>query len=375
MFPLLKEFEVTLDTGQWPNTPPPVLLSLVGSQRIDIRISLLHTASRTRPPTLHGFHLSDVWAWQRYLWSFAPGAELRLRPEWADIDPHQKMVMSDDLGMGVTTHLLCDALNLREIVDTIRYIRIVDPGALEVVNRGSRGPSKTPDFVATDGIGNLHVIECKGTQTSHRSLMDAIDRGVPQKENVRSGSGTINHSIVIGLFIPQFTSRQGPRVHIADPDFPTLEAVLSRHSKEALLLAAKQLELAKTLAFLNLPVTCNTLGKSRVEGGLPHEAREEIREFLRGGQVTSSNQAEYRTVITEQGISGTVEETVKRVRFEARIPRDMLEQLGGGASIQDFLSGSLGEGIGHRYRSETGEEHADLYTPAGLRLRLTLMME
>jgi hypothetical protein len=375
MFPLLKEFQVTLGAEGWPNGPPPELVSLQGTQTLDIRTSLLHTAMRTRPPSLYGFHLSDVWAWQRYLWAFATGPELRLRPEWAEIDPHQKMVMSDDLGMGLTTHLLSDALDLRDIVDTIRYIRIVDPDALEIVDQGIRGPSKTPDFVATDGNGNLHVIECKGTQTSHRSLMNAIARGMPQKANVRSGNGTIQHAVVAGLFIPQSASKQGPRIHVTDPDMPTLESIMSRHSREVLLLAAKQLELSKTLAFLNLPIACNALGKTRVEGGLPHQAREEIREFFNGGEEAQKPLMEYRTVVTEQEVAGTVEDTVKRLRFETRIHPDILVGLENGRPVKELLLSLMDERIGHSYRSETTDEHADLYTPLGLRLRLTLMMD
>ena len=49
---------------------------------------------------------------------FASGPYLRLRSEWTDIDPYQKTVASDELGIGFTTQLLFEELEFLVFEDT-----------------------------------------------------------------------------------------------------------------------------------------------------------------------------------------------------------------------------------------------------------------
>ena len=71
-----------------------------------------------------------------------------------------------------------------------------------------RGPNKTPDFVARDGTGVWHVIECKGTQSgsgySARQLREAgppPTRGIAQKRSIVFPAGYTGQRLVSGLQI------------------------------------------------------------------------------------------------------------------------------------------------------------------------------
>ena len=72
----------------------------------------------TSPPAITGFSLADLWAWLRYRPAFESGIVLRLRPEWKDIDAHQKTILCDDLGMGLSIELLVSPLQIQDIADT-----------------------------------------------------------------------------------------------------------------------------------------------------------------------------------------------------------------------------------------------------------------
>ena len=71
-----------------------------------------------------------------------------------------------------------------------------------------RGPNKTPDFVARDGTGVWHVIECKGTQSgsgySARQLREAgapPTSGIAQKRSIVFPAGYTGQRLVSGLQI------------------------------------------------------------------------------------------------------------------------------------------------------------------------------
>ena len=126
-------------------------------------------------------------------------------------------------------------------------------------------PSKSPDYIAEDIGGNLSVLECKGTQSSRASLVAALGRGMPQKANLQAiGATPLQHSLVAGLFIPQFDNADSAVIIVADPEWDEFKERLSRFSKEEIGRAVSQVAYAKELAMLELPHTANTL--VRAEG-------------------------------------------------------------------------------------------------------------
>src|SRR4051794_39525485 len=116
---------IEIDSATWP-TPSAVPTELSGLngkfQKISVRLALIHTALRTRPPISTGIHLADYWAWMRYGPAIDSGPYLKLRDEWDQVDPHQKTVLSDDLGMGFTTYLLSRALKFKSFADTLHFV-------------------------------------------------------------------------------------------------------------------------------------------------------------------------------------------------------------------------------------------------------------
>ena len=67
------------------------------------------------------------------------------------------------------------------------------------------------------------------------------------------------HSLVAGLFIPQFDNADTAVIIVADPEWDEFKERLSRFSKEEIGRAVSQVAYAKELAILELPHTANTL--------------------------------------------------------------------------------------------------------------------
>lgn len=135
-----------------------------------MRLDLIHTALWTRPPVSSGIHLSDFWAWLRYYPAISEHhTELRLCEEWTDIDPHQKTILSDELGVGFTTYFLAEKLGCIGFMDT-SYLQKRFKNHFSSKSKSRRGSSKSPDYVSIDSSRSLYILECKGTQTSRSAL-------------------------------------------------------------------------------------------------------------------------------------------------------------------------------------------------------------
>lgn len=111
---------VTVDGASWPKgVPVPAEISALASNRrqTNVLFALLHTALWTKPPVQYGFDLSDFWAWLRYGPAIADAQNLRLKQEWANTDPHQKTVLSDEFGVGFVTQLFVEELGFLVYAD------------------------------------------------------------------------------------------------------------------------------------------------------------------------------------------------------------------------------------------------------------------
>jgi hypothetical protein len=184
---------------------------------------------------------------------------------WTTLDPHHKTVLSGDFGVGFTTWFLNQTLNFVRYSDTLWVVNTLSPGAFRLAGTARVGPEKSPDYIAEDINGNFSVVECKGSQSSASNLLRAIQKGAPQKANVKAiGATQIVHSLVAGLYIPQFDHGGYSSLVIADPEWDELRERLSRYSPREVGRAVSQVAYAKELAILEMPNTANAL--VRAEG-------------------------------------------------------------------------------------------------------------
>lgn len=207
-----RSLEIVIDSGSWGSKSVPAELSArAGERQVNILVALVFTALWTRPPVVYGFHLSDLWAWHRYLPAIAATNELRLREEWTSVDRHQKTILSDELGIGFSTLLIREAFECSEFIDALHFVNVLEPNSLFLLEGARAGSQKSPDYVARLNNSNLLVLECKGTQSSRAALKKAIARGGLQKANLKATNPMrIEHSLVAGLFIPQWYSAEAP---------------------------------------------------------------------------------------------------------------------------------------------------------------------
>lgn len=377
-----KNVKVELDDASWTSlgkTAPAELTKLSGGPRkMSVRIALLHTALCTRPPTSTGIYLADYWAWLRYGPAIEGTPDLRLRAEWDDIDPHQKTVLSDELGMGFTTYLLARALKFKSFADTIHFVNVTNPGKYKfsVINK-KNGKYKSPDFVALDSAGstnNINVLECKGTQSSRKALINAVRDGVPQKQNLISASSSkINHSLVAGLFIPPKKSKEEALIYVSDPPQNVLPEILARIAPERMQTAVVQVDLAKHFALMGLHSIANALASTDVSATrrLPRVDAQEITALR---LLPDRQEREFEITFPLPRETTRFEgRAVRRARFAMRCPVDLYERVAGTDNLDSTL-GDVVEIVNEQEWHETSDEvEATLTTPLGFTLSLSYL--
>ncbi|MBI6201441.1 hypothetical protein [Providencia rettgeri] len=115
----------------------------------------------------------------------------------ADLDAHQKTILSDDLGMGVPMVCLMKNLPLVDIVDGRYFLQRYSASHGAYQHRTEkRGPNKTPDFVVYG-----HDRKCKGTQSGEAFRDNQIDSGISQKLSIKFPPGHTGQRLVSGLSI------------------------------------------------------------------------------------------------------------------------------------------------------------------------------
>lgn len=286
--PPTRTLDFVLDQPSFTGKPiPPALLALSSNVSVDFAEALLHVALRTRPPTRHGFELADVWACLRYAPAIGAGSDLRLCTSWADVDPHQKTVLSDDFGMGFTTCILTKALDVRRWIPTDYFVKVLHPRKLKLGKSAKRGPRKSPDFVAEDLSGRLSGVECKGSQNTRRDLRAAMSNGVKQKQNLKSGTSRLKHVLVAGLFIPAAASKEDALLEIRDPSWDEFDQLLAASEPRDLLVAAAQIDAAATLALHGAHLAANELASIRCTDltTLSEAARRQLLGLAAGSEV------------------------------------------------------------------------------------------
>jgi hypothetical protein len=118
-FFLPRTIGVTVDENSWtrPATVPPFLKNLSRDCSIDIGQALHLLGTLTMPGSLSAASPALFWAWVRYYLAPTTTTDLRVTMDFADLDPHQKGILSDDFGVAVSTQWLVDRLGgFRKIV-------------------------------------------------------------------------------------------------------------------------------------------------------------------------------------------------------------------------------------------------------------------
>jgi hypothetical protein len=380
--PLNKRVGVELMTDSWsaPALPPPSLVNAAQATptAINILCALCFTALWTRPPVRYGFSLSDCWAWLRYFPAIAATQDLRLCDAWTTLDPHQKTVLSGDFGVGFTTWFLYETLGFVKYSDTLWVVNTLAPGAFRLASSARRGPQKSPDYIAEDSGGNLSVLECKGTQSSRASLIAALGRGMPQKANLQAiGGTTLQHSLVAGLFIPQFDNSETAVIIVADPEWDELKERLSRFSKEEIRRSVSQVAYAKELATLEFPHAANTLVRAPGSDETIWRAIERDLAWERApSRIATANAIGVeRDYMWSEPLKLATGQTVSGIRFRGTLPRASVERLMKRDSPAAIGEEMRDESLRRRWTVEHTEESATLQSPLGTTFSLTLLEE
>lgn len=226
-----RTLEVTVDQSTWPKQPGvPVFPATFqdGSRPVDINIPqlLLLIGYLTTPSHEFGTSLSEFWAWVRYLNAISDDPDLRLTREFADLDAHQKTILSDDFGMGVPMCWLQERLSLEQPPVDGRYFmdRQCPASGANFGDRPKHGPRKAPDFVARDTSGTWHVIECKGTQSGEAYRKRQLGRpgppatgAVAQKRTISFPSNHTGQRLACGLVLAVEGDPGSSSLRVIDP--------------------------------------------------------------------------------------------------------------------------------------------------------------
>lgn len=375
-----KDVHIEIDAGSWTaagKVVPSQLAGISTPRKMSVGVAMLHTALRTRPPQSTGMSLADYWAWLRYGPAISDSPDLRLRSEWSDIDPHQKTVLSDDLGMGFTTYLLARVLKFKSFADTLHFVNVTNPGQYKFLHVSKNGKYKSPDFVAFDSAGNssnVNVVECKGTQSSRKALLKAIGEGVPQKRNLESiGGASINHALVAGLFIPTHNAKETALIHISDPDHVELVDALAGIAVKRIQTAIVQIDLAQHFALMGLYSIANALAStdtSKVDRLVDVDSAE--LNFLHPSVDMKWRHFEIAFPLPAAA-STFRQERIRRVRFTMDCPVRIYNALLESSSLEDTLGKLVASANSNEWEERADESEMTLVTPLGFRLSLTYL--
>lgn len=222
---IYRSIHFKVDIRSWKSNPCPHSLSILNGRQgwVNLPAVLTYTALCTMPPTGYGFELAYAWPWLRYLSAFESNTDLRLREEWQQLDPHQKTILSDEIGMGLTSLVVCNRLQLDSIPLPTKWViefvrnKFKKPWIF-LPRHYKRGQSKCPDFVGICLSPNqaIHIWECKGTQV-YSNLKKQIQYGISQKNTPIVAQNLCGERLAIGLYIPGSRTRKMAECRIADP--------------------------------------------------------------------------------------------------------------------------------------------------------------
>lgn len=245
---------------------------------------LLQIGYLTTPASSSGVSLSEFWAWVRYLAAVTDETDLCLTSAFANLDAHQKTILSDDFGMGVPMTWLGDKLNLVRVCDGRYFLeRFAARAGATARRQARRGPNKTPDFVSRDARGIWHVVECKGTQSGSMYQARQIGGsgpprtgGIAQKHSIVFPPNHSGQRLVCALSIAVEDVPSTTRLKIVDPE-PEEPIVVEPDEVVYANDAAERGMLAKALRQAGFEATANVTASPM--GRFPWSYRQEKRDL------------------------------------------------------------------------------------------------
>lgn len=296
---LPKKFSVVGVPATWPRRVMPRKFPTFSRRyEVDVAEVLLLIGRLTIPVLASGASLAEFWAYARYIFAWQSDEALALTPEFAELDAHQKTILSDDIGMGLPLHWLSRRLGLIGVCDGRYFIEryLATYGGTYTGRAAKRGPGKSPDFICASSNGKFHVIECKGTQTSLSYRDEQL--GLPLKKGPRGGRAQkrtvlfpahiAGERLACGTFISS-DPLEASHLKIIDPEDPPLLEVGEENAP---------------MAFD--PIARGTLAQMLRASGFPHAAN-----------LAAFPEGRPRGIEGERYVFAPVEERAERFR-EAR---------------------------------------------------------
>jgi len=258
---LFRSIEVDLDKSTWGSKPVPTWLSGgTGIQQIDLLAALFLLGNITMPNILSIASPARFWAWLRYYLAPADQQELQIIIPFAELDPHQKGILSDDFGVAISTHWLCSQLGgFRQIVDGRKFVQQFPGLYAGKISSGAKvGATKTPDFVIEGLDGKWHVLECKGTQSGRASRDNFLKRAIQQKSMIDIIGNMCGQRLAAGLSITTVGQRERTHLKVVDPA-PEPILSLGEKDRERVTRAAKRLSIARSMAIIGMTEAASEL--------------------------------------------------------------------------------------------------------------------
>ena len=194
------------------------------------------------------------WAWVRYFLAPSEGNDLRITTDFADLDPHQKGILSDDFGVAISTQWLFDRLGGFAKILNGRYFMLQYAHLLRTRLEKSKakvGPSKTPNFAILDQMGKWHVLECKGTQSGRKCRDDFLQKAISQKKMLQIAGNIRREQLAAGLALSNERNRLRTQLRIIDPEAEPL-LTLGESDFDTMEKNANRISFANALAAIGL---------------------------------------------------------------------------------------------------------------------------
>jgi hypothetical protein len=349
---LPRDIDIEVAINSWPHGQqvPAALLPPRESDTVDVAVVLNLIGVLTTPALSGGASLSEMWAFVRYLFAVTTDDDLRLTSDFQSMDAHQKTILSDDFGMGFTMHWLAQRLGLVAACDGRYFIEnhLMNIGGVYNGGAAKRGLGKAPDFVAIDQNNRLHVIECKGTQSSRAYRNSQLrDSARIQKTTIVLPAHLAGERLAAGIYIAGPTGDR-TELRITDPDRPE-KYVVRDEDPRFIRSAVVRGTLAKKLRSSGLSETAAAVAYPKVRPDLDRpgqfaedersvsERRErgETEARSRSKRTFQANNAEYvgrrgrlefpRPIFTRRGeyLAIEIRQGIRRARFDEIAERSL----------------------------------------------------
>lgn len=219
---LIKNLDVSVDKTTWgEKTIPSAFNAAPSLHPVDIAAALNMLGALTLPGLVSPASPALTWAWLRYFLSIAGNNNFRITRDFSELDPHQKGILSDDLGVAISTQWLFDRLGgFKSIIDGRLFLVQFPHLLLSQKKAGTAkvGPGKAPDYVVLDRNNRWHVLECKGTQSGAGFRDSVLDNAISQKNVILINGRIAGERIATGLSISHEDQRLNSSLRVIDPE-------------------------------------------------------------------------------------------------------------------------------------------------------------